>query len=51
MEILAAVVTIIAGFLGAGLLGLTLNWPNAGAVVAIAVMGAFILKKIDGLKK
>lgn len=51
MEIIAAVVTIIAGFLGAGILGLTLNWPDAGAVIAIAVMGAFILKKIDNLKK
>ena len=51
MEIIAAIVTIIAGFLGASILGLALNWPDAGAVVAIAVMGAFILKKIDRLKK
>ena len=49
MEIIAAIVTIIAGFLGASILGLALNWPDAG--VAIAVMGAFILKKIDRLKK
>jgi hypothetical protein len=51
MEIIAAIATIIAGFLGASILGLALNWPDAGAVVAIAVMGAFILKKIDRLKK
>ena len=39
MELFAVVVTIVAGFLGAGLLGNWLNWPDAGAVVAVAVMG------------
>lgn len=43
MEAIACIVTILAGFFGAGLLGNWLNWPDAGAVVAIAVMGAFIL--------
>ena len=45
MEIIAALVTIIAGFLGDSLLGTRLNWPGAGAIIAIAVMGMFILKK------
>lgn len=35
--------TIFAGYLGAGILGNLLNWPDAGAVCAIATMGAFIL--------
>ena len=44
MEIIAAVlVTVLAGFAGEGLLGDMLNWPGAGSVVAVAVMGAFIL--------
>ena len=38
MEIIAGIVTIISGYLGAGFLGLTFNWPDAGAVVAIAVL-------------
>lgn len=42
--IIAAVIcTIFAGFLGAGILGNLLNWPDAGAVCAIATMGSFIL--------
>lgn len=51
MEIIAGIVTIVAGYFGAGVLGLTLNWPDAGAVVAVAVMGVFILMKIDNLKR
>ena len=43
-EIIGAVIcTIFAGFLGSGILGNLLNWPDAGAVCAIATMGAFIL--------
>lgn len=47
MEIIAGIVTIILGYLGAGFLGLTFNWPDAGAVVAIAVMGGIILHKMN----
>ena len=44
MRILGAIVcTFLAGFLGTGILGNLLNWPDAGAVCAICVMGAFIL--------
>ena len=46
MEILAFLVTIVAGYLGAALLGAAMNWPDAGAVVAVAVMGCFILREL-----
>lgn len=46
MEWIAAIVTFIAGYLGSALLGATLNWPDAGAITAIAVMGAFILRSL-----
>lgn len=39
----AFIITIFAGYFGAGILGNLLNWPDAGAVCAIATMGAFIL--------
>ena len=42
-----AIITIVAGYSGAAILGLTLNWPDAGAIVAIAVMGAMILYKLE----
>lgn len=47
MEIIAVIVTIIAGYLGTALLGSAMNWPDAGAIVAIAVMGFFILRKLN----
>lgn len=47
MEIIAVIVTIIVGYLGSALLGNAMNWPDAGAVVAITVMGFFILRKLD----
>ena len=44
LEIIGAVIcTIFAGFLGSGILGNLLNWPDAGAICAIATMGAFII--------
>ena len=46
MEIFAFGVTVIAGYFGAALLGDTMNWPDAGAIVAIATMGAFILHEL-----
>ena len=47
MEIIAVIITIIVGYLGSALLGNAMNWPDAGAIVAIAVMGFFILRKLD----
>lgn len=43
MPIFAFFITILVGFFGAGIFGSWLNWPDAGAVVAVATMGAFIL--------
>lgn len=45
-DILAIIVTIIFGFLGDAILGVSLNWPDAGAIFAVAAMGWFILRKI-----
>ena len=39
----AVICTIFAGLLGSAILGNLLNWPDAGAICAIATMGAFIL--------
>lgn len=46
MEIIMALITFIAGNLGSGLLGSSMDWPDAGAIVAISVMGAFILRRL-----
>lgn len=43
MPIFAFFITILVGFFGTGIFGNWLNWPDAGAVFAIATMGAFIL--------
>ena len=45
MEFIAAILTFIAGSLGATM-GAVMNWPDAGAIVAITVMGFFILKRM-----
>ena len=39
--------TFVVGFLGTVYLGGSLNWPDAGAIVAIAFMGFFILRRLD----
>lgn len=41
------VVTIIAGYLGTCTLGNMLNWPDAGAIVSVCVMGGFLLRKMQ----
>ena len=43
MPIFASFVTILVGFFAAGIFGNWMNWPGAGAVFAVATMGAFIL--------
>ena len=43
MPIFAFFVTILVGFFAAGIFGNWMNWPDAGAVFAVATMGAFIL--------
>lgn len=47
LEFTAAIVTVIVGYLGAAILAETMNWPDGGSVIAIAVMGAFILRRLD----
>ena len=47
LEFTAAIVTVIVGYLGAAILAETINWPDGGSVIAIAVMGAFILRRLD----
>ena len=44
--IAAVIITIFVGFLASSTLGNLLNWPDAGAIFAIATMGAFILAAI-----
>ena len=46
-DIIIAVMTFVVGFLGAVYLGGILNWPDAGAIEAIAFMGFFILRRLD----
>ena len=47
MLILGAVVlTFAAGYLGTALFDAWMNWPQAGPVLAVAVMGAYILYAI-----
>ena len=43
VPVFAFVVTVVVGFLGAGIFGSWLNWPDAGAVFAVAAMGSLIL--------
>lgn len=44
MKIIKAfVVTVVVGYLAASIFGNWLNWPDAGAVFAVATMGSFII--------
>lgn len=45
----AFILTVFAGYLGAAFLDAFFNWPGGGAVVAVAVMGCFILAKLHRL--
>ena len=47
----AVITTIGVGFLGSTFLGALLNWPDAGAVCAIAAMGCFVLHAVEDGKK
>ncbi len=46
MEILAFIITIIAGILAEGIIGVRFNLPGIGSIVAIALIGAIILYTI-----
>ena len=41
--ITAVLATILVGYLSAATIGVEMNWPDAGAVFAVATMGAFLL--------
>ena len=43
MPIFAFFVTIFVGLFSTAIFGNWINWPEAGAVFAVATMGAFIL--------
>lgn len=43
----AVLATIAAGYLGDALIGVPMNWPDVGAVFAVATMGAFILRALN----
>lgn len=47
MDIRTFVVTLVIGFLGTGLLRNWLNWPDAGAVLAVAFVGARIIWELQ----
>ena len=47
----AVITTLVVGFLGSTFLGALLNWPDAGAVCAIAAMGCFVLHAVEDGKK
>lgn len=51
MGIIAFIVTAVAGYLGSALFYEWMNWPQAGPVFAVAVMGCFILRAVRGAKK
>ena len=43
MIALAFFATILAGYLTDSLIGTRFNWPDAGAIAAVATMGSFLL--------
>ena len=43
---LKAAALVLAGFFAASTLGTVLNWPDAGAIFAVATMGCFILRAV-----
>lgn len=49
-ELIAFAVTVLVGFLGSAILGAALNWPDAGAIFAIATIGTIIFWKINDLE-
>ena len=43
MEFFISIITIIIGYYAYAIVGATLNWSDAGAVVSIAFLGGVIL--------
>ena len=51
MAILVFFVTIIVGLYATSIFGGWINWPQAGPVFAIAVVGAFLMREIRKLTR
>ena len=43
LSIFAFIVTVVVGLFATAIFGSWINWPEAGAVFAVATMGALIL--------
>ena len=43
----AFICTVLVGFFADGWIGSWLNWPDAGAIFAVATMGCFILHAVN----
>lgn len=43
----AFILTVFVGYVGTVLLNAAIHWPDGGIIVAIAVMGCFILEKLQ----
>ena len=46
MEIVAFLVTVFGGYVCTAVFSEWMNWPQAGPIFAVAVMGCFILRAI-----
>lgn len=44
--LLSMILTVVGGFLAAATVGSAMNWPDAGSVFAVAIMGACILLQL-----
>lgn len=51
MEIIAVLATLILGVLTEATIGVRFNMPGIGSMVAVAIMGAFILWAVRHGKK
>lgn len=50
MEIIAFIVTVVFGVLSEATIGTKFNMPGNGAIVAVAIMGAFIIHMVKKKK-
>lgn len=51
LAVTAFIVTVAVGFLADAFFASSWNWPDAGAVFAVATMGAFLLWQIQRKNK
>ena len=48
--LIAFLATVVVGYFGSATLGAAMNWPDAGAIFAVATMGCFILRAVHQAK-